>query len=1287
MLEHELTPECRSIFRQSAELARLGVFIVDLGTDRCLYCSDQLARMHGLPVDRAMALIGTDAQLALIHPDDRERYRAAVAEARADGGRYQIEYRMYDADGSLLHVREMAEQVAHDSDAPRLVGCVQDLSEPKRIEATLERRVAERTDELRLAKEAAEAAERAATASNNRFVAAAESLMDGLAIFDAEDRLVYHNRRYPHHAPQVYGDALAIGKRFSEIVEDAVAAGAVYHPEMGEDFVEQRLSRHRAPAHDQEFRIADGRWVRVRESAIEGGGRVLLTSDITAQKQATHKLEEREHRLRIIADGIPLPIVIARMNQPELLFVNELAAEMFDLRIGHQREAVRAVYVNPEDRRQLFESLARTGRVEGFQAQLRRADGSVMWGLISARMITVAGEPAVLMTAVDITERMASEAELEEREEQFRAVAEGVPLTVTIARTDPPEILFANARAEENFGLRAGDQADAIRSVYVQPDDRRAFVEQLERAGRVDGFEVQLRRTGGSTAWVLMSARPISFHGKPAMLTAVTEISELKAMEQALRDSEARLAAFMENAPVGMYLKDLEGRYMLANPEMSKVFARPAQEMLGLTAADTRAEHDLDGVERHDREVIESGRVVVVEEHTPDLDAYGWSMVIRFPMRGGDGRIAQIGGFHVDITPQKRAEAELRDSEARLTGFMNNAPIGMYLKDAEGRYVMANPEMGKVFGRPAAEAIGLQATDVFPRESAVFIQDYDREVFLTGASSVYEHLLLERDAYAWIMGIRFPIRDDEGAVTHLGGFAVDITERKAMEEALKASEQQFRVLAEAHPVPLLIVRIEDGRIMVATPPCEAMLGVPLGELIGSSMLRFCADSQTRANVVERITQEGSLNGLEVLFRRADGSEFWGSLTSRLLTFEGEQAMVSAIVDLTESKRIEAELDRQAALLHQNEKLSALGSLLAGVAHELNNPLSLVVGYAGLLEEMAPDDATRERAIKVRVAADRCARIVRTFLAMARNKPRAPSSVQLNEVAEAALDIVAYGLRTADIQVERALAPDLPLVHGDADQLHQVLANLLVNAQQALQTVPPPRRLRIATGTDGEAVWVTVKDNGPGIPPSIVNRIFDPFFTTKPQGVGTGVGLSVSHGIITAHRGQILVESEPGTGSTFTVRLPRARVEQTEQASAEPPAGHRRARILVVDDEPDIGHLLTDILEGDGHETASASSGREAIDWLSGREVDLIISDLRMPDMDGPTLYRTLAERRPELLTRLVFITGDTLAADITGFLSETGASVIEKPLDPPDVSRRVQALLADYEELSTSPLR
>ncbi len=239
ILEQELTPECRSIFRQSALLARLGVFIIDLGSGECLYCSEQLARMHGLSVERCRALIGSAAQLERIDPDDRERYRAAMAQGRGAGGRYEIAYRMVDASGTAVAVHEMAEQVTQESGAPRLVGCVQDLSESKRIEATLERRVAERTAELRAAKEAAEAAERAASASIHRFTAAAEALSDGLAIFDADDRLVFHNSRYPGHAPPAFAEVLEIGKRFADMIR---ASEPMYHPEMGPDFRERRLS-------------------------------------------------------------------------------------------------------------------------------------------------------------------------------------------------------------------------------------------------------------------------------------------------------------------------------------------------------------------------------------------------------------------------------------------------------------------------------------------------------------------------------------------------------------------------------------------------------------------------------------------------------------------------------------------------------------------------------------------------------------------------------------------------------------------------------------------------------------------------------------------------------------------------------------------------------------------------------------------------------------------------------------------------------------------------------------
>jgi PAS domain S-box-containing protein len=1149
--------------RQMAALARLGGFIIDLASGRCLWCAEEVARIHGLaPAECAALLAANDALLERVDPEDREAYRAARAAAIAKRRSYTVRYRLHAGDGSVRAVHETAEHVVDPgSGEHRLVGTLQDVTEPQaaaealqRTNELLERRVAERTAELRAASDAARAAERDARATQDRFLAAAEALVDGLAIYDAEDRLVYFNSRYPDHAPPALRTALKLGARFEDMVREASAAGGMYHPDMGPDFVERRLIDRRAPIEDREFRIADGRWVRVRESAIPSGGRVLLTSDVTEQKAAHDQIEEREQLLKTVANGIPLPIVIARISQPEVLFANELATEVFGLRIGHQRDAIRAAYLDLSDRKRLIEALFREGRVDRFEVELRRADGTTMWAILSARAIMIGGQLAMLVTVTDISDRRAAQLELQEREERFRAIAEGVPLSVLISRTEPSEILFANARAFETFGLTVGLESEAIRAIYARAEDRTRLLERLASEGRVDGFEVEMRARDGGGIWCLLSAREVSFGGRPAVLTAMTEVTQLKTMQQALQESEARLAAFMENAPVGMYLKDLKGRYVLLNPEMSKVLGTEVESMLGRTVLESPIGEHAAFIPERDQQVLRTGQVLVSEEHLPNPDEYTWELVIRFPVRDGDGRI-----------------------------------------------------------------------------------------------------------------------------THIGGFDVDITARKAMEEALKASEQRFRAFAEAHPVPLFIAHMETARIIFASPPCAELLRVPLDELIAGTTLRFYVDVDDRDKIMEQLRREGLLDGVEVRLRRADGSEFWAAFTSRLITFEGQNAVVTALVDLTERKRVEAELARQRQILHQNEKMSALGSLLAGVAHELNNPLSVVVGHASLLEDFATDTAIRERALKIRTAADRCARIVRTFLAMARSKPRQRTAVQLNDTIAEALEIVAYGLRTADVEVVRDLAPDLPPIAADGDQLHQVFANLFVNAQQALQSIPPPRRLTVRSGFDAETVWVEVADNGPGVPADLAGRIFEPFFTTKPQGVGTGVGLSVCHGIVAAHGGEIRLEPQQRPGATFVMRLPRTPVEAVERPAEAPVRRRGPARILVVDDEPEIGQMLIDILERDGYRVDRASSGREALSRLRTSKVDLILSDLRMPDLDGPALYRELAAQRPELLSRIVFMTGDTLGGDMTGFLSETGVRLLEKPLDPTAVSTRIALLLASRE--------
>lgn len=386
-------------------------------------------------------------------------------------------------------------------------------------------------------------------------------------------------------------------------------------------------------------------------------------------------------------------------------------------------------------------------------------------------------------------------------------------------------------------------------------------------------------------------------------------------------------------------------------------------------------------------------------------------------------------------------------------------------------------------------------------------------------------------------------------------------------------------------------------------------------------------------------------------------------------------------DVAEKKRSAEELERQREALHQREKLAALGSLLAGVSHELNNPLSVVVARAVMLEEQG-HPATRAAAAKIRTAAERCARIVRTFLAMARQQPPERGPVAINEVVSAALDMTAYAVRTSGIQVTPDLAQDLPPILADADQLHQVLLNLIVNAQYVLQERPGPRRIRVTTRFDraAGAVRVAVADNGPGIPEHLRARVFEPYFTTKPSGLGTGVGLAVSHGIVEAHGGTLTLDCPEMGGAVFTITLPVC-PEDVGRAEAGP-SGEASAsgrRILIVDDEAEIREILVEILTGAQHRVSAVASGREALERMAAERYDVILTDIRMPDLDGRTLYREIERRWPEQARRVVFVTGDSLASTLHEFASECGCPVIEKPFVPSEVRSVVAETAASRE--------
>ena len=608
---------------------------------------------------------------------------------------------------------------------------------------------------------------------------------------------------------------------------------------------------------------------------------------------------------------------------------------------------------------------------------------------------------------------------------------------------------------------------------------------------------------------------------------------------------------------------------------------------------------------------------------------------------------------------------------------------GFLLLDPQNRVVLANSKYREIYRKSAHLLTPGTPMEDFLRYSAEIgeiieaqgrVDEFIRFQLeeLQPGTSVESRLAGGR----WLITTNYGMQD--GATVSV---CSDITDLKRREQALIESEERYRLLVDTLPDGVLLQN--SKHLLFLNPAGRKIFGIGEDEQIEKYRYQDFVHEDERHAAVARISafiKRGKDAPLaERRIRTRDGRDIWIEIAAVPLRRGSEFMALGIFRDLTEAKKVEAEMERQREALHQSEKLNALGSLLAGVAHELNNPLSIVVAQSVLLEETNRDEKTIKRAKDIRSAAERCARIVKTFLSMARQQTPEQRAVDINELVDNALELMGYSLRTAGVEIVERRGADLPPVWGDADQLHQVVANLLVNAQHAMMDRPEPRRLTITTGFDvsSDSVILTVDDTGPGVPSEMRARIFDPFFTTKPTGVGTGIGLSVCHGVIESHGGTVSVTDAPGGGARFMVQLPPASAAMTVDAQQEEPvaAKHNGSHILVVDDELDVAESLAEILGLDGHDVDVADSGVSALKRLEESDYDLILTDLRMPRMDGPTLYREIARNHPALAGRVAVVTGDSLEAAASDFLKEAGLPVVEKPFVPEDVSKVVKELL------------
>lgn len=622
-----------------------------------------------------------------------------------------------------------------------------------------------------------------------------------------------------------------------------------------------------------------------------------------------------------------------------------------------------------------------------------------------------------------------------------------------------------------------------------------------------------------------------------------------------------------------------------------------------------------------------------------------------------------------------RDVTQLHRTRARLETAINTMPIGFSLFDRNNQLVACNRTYEDMIGKDAAWiadapmdkvlSVFLRRLERFKGESLVLRAEWLQNTLenIENRRKLNDVFLL--DNQRWYDISVQPIGD--------GGFvtiASDITERRLLELDLERNEAQLREILGAQPFPVVVVRQSDDRILFASKAARDVLRIDQDEDCEAAALFWhdFADQKRRKSRVDSDQLE------ELILRRRGGERFPALFSRHLISFAGVEARVKSFIDISNIKELQSELANQREALFQSEKLNALGTLLAGVAHELNNPLTVVVANAHVLGLTVEDPEAQKRLEKITDAADTCSKIIRSFLNMARKNPSKTVLFDIAECVEHALDISSFGLREHHISIEADLAPGLPAVSGDPDQFAQVVLNLIINAKQALLDADAPRTIRVLVepGADDAAVELHVIDSGPGVPETIRDRIFEPFFTTKGVGQGTGMGLSLVRAIVDSHRGRIDLMDDPDSGAHFRISLPHTGVPLLKANS--PDGKERRGperRILVVDDDPDVLEALADILKLQGHEVVAVGSGQDALDALEEYDFDIMFSDLRMPQMDGEQLFQAVRERYPQMVGRVAFITGNNMSEQARRFLETSGRPSLGKPFLPGDVARLV----------------
>ena len=903
-------------------------------------------------------------------------------------------------------------------------------------------------------------------------------------------------------------------------------------------------------------------------------------------------------------------------------------------------------------------------------------DGREIWLGQHVRLVIADG----VVTGFDAVARDISSQEQaqQERETTFQMMFAGNPHPMWVYDSETLRFLEVNSAAVEQYGYTREEFLD-LQITDIRPPEEAgrllASRSEIPQPVRHAGIWRHLRKDGG-VILAEITTHEIRFGGRQSVLVLASDVTEREQSAEALRSSEQRFRALIEQSSGGICLIDREGRICYEAPTVTRILGFDPEERIGEQACEFVQPSDaaalLERVEEIERPGARASAEFRVRRRQGD---YRWVEATATNLLH-DPSVSAIIVNYRDITRRKRNEEELRRQALLFSQVMD----GVYITDLAGEIVDWNPAAEEIFGYKREEVLGkhIRLLDV-PEESESLTNAILAGLASEGRWKGECHFVRKDGAIGVrdtvIVVLRSAAGEELGALTANR----DITERHRTARSLKEAHELLRTITDAVPLALWVLNLE-GRVRFWNPAAADLFGWSEAEVTGRPLPIVPPDQQQDfVSLLERYRAGEAVHDLERIRQRKDGS----SLPIRLWAapLRDAQDSVYGAVEVGADMRERIALEAQ---LRHAQKMEAVGQLAGGIAHDFNNILTVISGHTKMmLSGLDPHNPMRENTTEILLAADKAAALTSQILAFSRRQVLQPQVVNLNTIV-VSMEKLIRRLIGEQIELVTKMRPALPLLRADPSQLEQVLLNLVVNARDAMSG---GGRLTIATGIevdaaiDGNAVALTVTDTGCGMDAATAARIFEPFFTTKEQGKGTGLGLATVYGIVTQSGGRVTVETAPNAGATFRILLPAG---AAERAIAPPPKwiddSTGAGTILVVEDETAVRRMVCEMLRRVGYKVLEASGPEPARTICANylEAIDLMVTDVVMPKTNGYQLAEELSHVRRDM--RCLYMSGYAHDALAHAGTPRPNSAFLQKPFTAEALEGKVREALGRFHQ-------